>query len=67
MAATLDTNAQAASQVLIGQLNYKLPATASYVLDRTSSVFLTNGAGTFAPAGVRTFRIPLNSGRTSTR
>ena len=61
MASSLDSNAQAATQVLLGQLNYKLPATASYVLDRASSVFLTTGAGTFAPTGVRTFRIPINS------
>ncbi len=51
MASSLDSNAQAAQQVLLGQLNYKLPATASYVLDRASSVFLTTGAGTFAPTG----------------
>jgi len=61
MASSLDSNAQAATQVLQGQLNYKLPAAASYVLQRTSSVFLTTGAGTFAPNGVRTFRIPINS------
>ena len=61
MASSLDSNAQAAPQVLLGQLNYKLPATATYVLDRASSVFLTTGAGTFAPTGVRTFRILLNS------
>ena len=61
MASSLDSNAQAASQVLLGQLNYKLPPTASYVLDRASSVFLTSGAGTFSPAGASTFRIPINS------
>ena len=61
MASSLDSNAQAATQVLLGQLNYKLPATASYVLDRVSSVFLNSGAGTFAPTGVRSFRIPINS------
>ena len=58
MASSLDSNAQAATQVLLGQLNYKLPATASYVLDRASSVFLTTGAGTFAPAGVRNLPHP---------
>ena len=61
MAASLDANQQAADQVLIGQLNYKLPPTASYVIDRRAVSFFTNSAGTFSPTGVRTFRIQLNS------
>ena len=61
MASSLDANQQAADQVLLGQLNYKLPSTASYILDRRAVSFFTNSAGTFSPTGVRTFRIQLNS------
>ena len=61
MAASLDSNQQVADQVLIGQLNYKLPPTASYVIDRRAVSFFTQSAGTFSPNGVRTFRIALNS------
>ena len=61
MAASLDANQQVADQVLLAQLNYKLPPTASYVIDRRAVSFFTNSAGTFSPSGVRTFRIQLNS------
>ena len=61
MASSLDANQQAADQVLLGQLNYKLPSTASYILDRRAVSFFTNSAGTYSPTGVWTFRIQLNS------
>lgn len=59
--ANLESYAQTASEVLLGSLDYKLPAGASYIIDRRSSQFLTSAAGTFTAENVRQFRINLTS------
>jgi hypothetical protein len=57
----LESFAQTADQVLLGNLDYKLPAGGSYIIDRRSSVFYTSAAGSFRNNGVRNFRINLTS------
>jgi hypothetical protein len=59
--ASLESYAQTASEVLLGSLDYKLPAGASYIVDRRSSQFLTSAAGSFTSDNVRQFRINLTS------
>ena len=59
--ASLESYAQTADTVLLGSLDYKLPAGASYIIDRKSSQFFTSAAGSFGPDFVRSFRINLTS------
>ena len=57
----LDAHQQVARETLLGELDYSLPASASYVVDRRVSSFFTSSAGTYSSTGVRTFRISLSS------
>ena len=59
--ASLESYAQTVDTVLLGSLDYKLPAGASYIIDRKSSQFFTSAAGSFGPDFVRSFRINLTS------
>ena len=57
----LEPFSQTADQVLLGNLDYKLPPGGNYIVDRRSSVFYTSAAGSFKNNGVRNFRINLTS------
>ena len=57
----LESFAQTADQVLLGNLDFKLPPGGSYIVDRSQAIYYTSAAGTFSSSGVRTFRINLTS------
>jgi hypothetical protein len=59
MALDLDAHAQTAAEVLIGGLDYSLPNSATYVVDRRTQHWFTSAAGTFRPNGPRTFTITI--------
>ena len=57
--ASLESYAQQANSVLLGSLNFSLPAGTPYVLDRRSVYWLTSSAGTFTQQGVRHIKISM--------
>ena len=57
----LESFAQTADQVLLGNLDFKLPPGGSYIVDRSQAIYYTSAAGTFSSSGVRTFKINLTS------
>lgn len=59
MAADLDAHRQVAQEVLLGELDFKLPNTSSFVLDRRTVSFQTNSASSFRPDGVRNWSVTL--------
>ena len=59
MAVDLDAHQQTAQEVLIGELSYNLPNSASYIVDRRTQSYFTSSAGTYRADGVRTFNITL--------
>ena len=55
----LDAHQQTAQEVLIGELSYNLPNSASYIVDRRTQSYFTSSAGNYRADGVRTFSITM--------